>query len=327
MMKRLICGILIVLVAVGCMAGCTTKKAGSVNGVSFDVDTYNFYVTQIEKQLGVSSYGEDWESVEHEGKKLIDVVREEALNEIAVSIIVEQKAKENGFEITQVDKDKVQSQIDSMKKQLGTDADYEAWLLEQGLTEKVYRKFVEVSLLSAKLLEKTVPDSTEEELLDYYQNNVAHVKHILVKTVDDDMNAVSGDAFAQKQALAYEYLKRAKAGENFDTMVEQYSEDPGSKSNPEGYYLGKGFILGTTGGMIAEFEATSLALKVGEISEPIETSYGYHIIKRYDNDRETFDANVEQIQAQIKSIKFSEILDGWRNEAKVEINNEVIDQL
>ncbi len=326
-MKRIICSFLSVLLIVTILSGCSSTKVGSVNGVSFDADTYNFYVTQIEKQLGVNTYGEDWETVELEGKKLVDIVREEAVNELAVSIIVKQKAKENGLSITQVDKDKLESQIESMKNSIGSEADYELWLLEQGLTDKVYREFIEYSLLSAKLIEKIVPDVSDDELFKYYEENVAHVKHILVKTVDDDMNAVSGDVFAQKQALAYDYLKRAKAGEDFDKMVNDLSEDPGSQSQPEGYYLGKGFILGTTGGMIAEFEATSLSLKIGEISDPVETAYGYHIIKRYDNDKETFETHKEQLQAQIKSVKYSVMLDQWRSEAKVELNNEVIESL
>ena len=326
-MKRIICSFLSVLLIVTILSGCSSTKVGSVNGVSFDADTYNFYVTQIEKQLGVNTYGEDWETVELEGKKLVDIVREEAVNELAVSIIVKQKAKENGLSITQLDKDKLESQITSMKNSIGSEADYELWLLEQGLTDKVYREFIEYSLLSAKLIEKIIPDVSDDELFEYYEENVAHVKHILVKTVDDDMNAVSGDIFAQKQALAYDYLKRAKAGEDFDKMVNDLSEDPGSQSQPEGYYLGKGFILGTTGGMIAEFEATSLALKIGEISDPVETAYGYHIIKRYDNDKETFETHKEQLQAQIKSVKYSVMLDQWRSEAKVELNNEVIESL
>lgn len=229
--------------------------------------------------------------------------------------------------ITQVDKDKIEAQINSTKDYLGSQADYEVWLLEQGLTEEVYKEFIEVSLLSSKLLDKLIADVSDDELFKYYEENVAHVKHILVKTVDDDMNSLSGDIFAQKQALAYDYLKRAKAGEDFDKMVNDLSEDPGSQSSPEGYYLGKGFILGTTGGMLAEFEAASLELEVGQISEPVETIYGYHIIKRYENDREAFEVHYEQLQAQIKSEKFSEMLDGWRREAKVELNNKVLESL
>ncbi|MBQ2754496.1 MAG: peptidylprolyl isomerase [Clostridia bacterium] len=326
-MKKIICSLLAVLLLVTMLSGCSSTKVGSVNGVSFDADTYNFYVTQIEKQLGVNTYGEGWETVELEGKKLVDIVREEAITELAISIIVRQKAKENGLEITQLDKDKLESQITSMKNSIGSDADYELWLLEQGLTEKVYREFIEYSLLSSKLVEKLIPDVSEEDLLKYYNENVAHVKHILVKTVDDDMNSVSGDEFAKKQALAYDYLKRAKAGEDFDKMVNDLSEDPGSQSEPEGYYLGKGFILGTTGGMLTEFETASLALKVGEISDPVETIYGYHIIKRYENDREAFDTHYEQLQANIKSVKYSAMLDQWRSEAKVEINEDVIESL
>ena len=77
---------------------------------------------------------------------------------------------------------------------------------------------------------------------------------------------------AQQKALADSLLTLALEGENFDMLVEQYSQDPGSIAQPDGYYF-------TAGEMVPEFENTTRSLGMNEIGM-CESVYGYHIIKR-----------------------------------------------
>ena len=72
--------------------------------------------------------------------------------------------------------------------------------------------------------------------------------------------------------------------------------------------------------MVEPFETASLALDVDEISDIVETSYGYHIIKRYANDDSVFDENKEQFTYYAQSEKFDEILDEWYRSAEIKIN-------
>ena len=72
---------------------------------------------------------------------------------------------------------------------------------------------------------------------------------------------------------AQEALKKAKNGEDFDKLIEKYNDDPGMVANPDGYTF-------TKNQMVKEFEETSYALKENEISDIVETSYGYHIIQK-----------------------------------------------
>ena len=78
----------------------------------------------------------------------------------------------------------------------------------------------------------------------------------------------------KKQSEAIEILDKIKTGEKFGKMARQFSTDSGSaKRDGSLGYFGRGK-------MVKEFENAAFALQTGEISEPIKTQYGYHIIKR-----------------------------------------------
>jgi len=104
-----------------------------------------------------------------------------------------------------------------------------------------------------------------EELNELYKEEYTCAKHILISS-----NEIS-DSDAKKTADKIYNL--AKNGGNFDILIEQYGEDPGMKTSPDGYVF-------TTGEMVEEFEKTAFNLNEGEISKPVKTQFGYHIIMR-----------------------------------------------
>ena len=116
----------------------------------------------------------------------------------------------------------------------------------------------------------TVPQA---EIEAFYKQNLAQyttpeqvgASHILLKIEGKDEAAV------RKQAE--EISKRAKAGEDFAALAKQFSED--DSNNATGGSLGE-FGRGT---MVPEFEQAAFAMKAGDISDPVKTSFGYHIIK------------------------------------------------
>ena len=146
-------------------------------------------------------------------------------------------------------------------------------------------------------------------------------------TTDSNNSPLSDEEVAKKREEAEGLLKRAKDGEDFDKLVEEYSEDPGSKSQPDGYYLGKGFILGSQGSMVSEFEEASLALKVGEVSDIVETTYGFHIIKRYENDPAVMEQNKDQLTSYAKNEVFTKLVESWKKDASVDVKNDIIEKL
>ena len=77
-----------------------------------------------------------------------------------------------------------------------------------------------------------------------------------------------------KQSQALEILEKIKNGEKFGKLAKEHSIDSGSakKDGNLGYF--------TKGMMVKQFEQTAFKLQVGEVSEPVKTEFGYHIIKR-----------------------------------------------
>jgi len=150
-----------------------------------------------------------------------------------------------------VDDKEVDKKYDEMKKQLGDQ--FDTLLKQQGLKEETVKNGVRASLAQEKAIEKTI---TDKELKENYKPEIK-ASHILVKD----------------EATAKKVKEELGQGKSFEELAKQYSEDTGSKE--------KGGDLGyfTAGKMVKEFEDAAYKLKKDEVSEPVKSQFGYHIIK------------------------------------------------
>lgn len=322
-MKKVSLLLALILVCGVFFTSCNVVDATSVatvNGENISKSVFNFYLSQVKSQLQTENTENYWETAEIDGRPALEVAKEQALEEAVKMTVVGQKAKEMGMKLSQEDKTNIGKQKKSAISQMGGQSAFEENLKQIGITEEDYQKIAELYALSNKLITEAtdVDDATAK---DYFDKNIVRVKHILIMTVDSSTGkALSEDKISEAKAKAEDILAKAKAGDDFDSLVAEYSEDPGSISNPDGYYLGKGFALGSNGGMVEPFETASLALGVDEISDIVETSYGYHIIKRYANDDSVFEENKDQIIYYAKSSQFEDTLEEWYNSADIKIN-------
>jgi len=107
----------------------------------------------------------------------------------------------------------------------------------------------------------------------FEQPEMVRASHILLMTQDPETHQpLSADKKAAKKKQMEDILKQARSGADFGELAKKYSEDPGSKDKGGEYTFPRGQ-------MMKEFEDTAFSLKTNEISDIIETSYGYHIIK------------------------------------------------
>ena len=136
-----------------------------------------------------------------------------------------------------------------------------------------------------------IPVSEEEVQKVYKEDKTASVRHILLMT-QKKSDAEKVEIRKKMEGI----LNRAKSGEDFAELAKTYSEDPGSKDNG-GLYENFG-----RGQMVKPFEEASFSIPVGEISDIVETSFGYHIIKVIDRKQETRPLNEvrDQIEAHIR---------------------------
>lgn len=137
-------------------------------------------------------------------------------------------------------------------------------------------------------------------------------RHILIKP-----DALTSDDAARQEIMTLK--KQIQDGADFDQLAQEYSDDKGSASH--------GGDLGwiTPGMMVAEFEQTMDSLKPGELSEPVKSRFGWHLIQVLDrrqvDDTDTFNRN--QIRQQVFQRKVEDAYEIWlqrlRSEAYVEI--------
>ena len=120
---------------------------------------------------------------------------------------------------------------------------------------------------------------TDAEVNAYLEESGQYrAKHILLATIDlATREPLDEETIAEKKSTADNLLAQLRAAEDpialFDQLMNEYSEDTGLATNPDGYTTSKGM-------MVAPFENAALALQNGEISDIVESDFGYHIILR-----------------------------------------------
>ena len=231
-------------------------------------------------------------------------------------------AKAMGIELTDEDK----ASAVSLRAQYATSGGgyntYSKFLADNASSIDFYDTLFTASAYTTKLQEQITKEFedkevTDEELNKYYNESYYCAKHILINKPEEGEEAEKGEK--QGEELAKELLERAKNGENFDDMIKEYSEDPGSESNPDGYVF-------TDGQMVEPFENAVKELKPGEFGF-CESSYGYHVILRVE--LPAFDSQKDTVSSKYSTKRIENRLNELVKEynIKVNINKEVIDAI
>ncbi|WP_332694128.1 peptidylprolyl isomerase [Halalkalibacter lacteus] len=171
-------------------------------------------------------------------------------------------------------------------------------------------EFVDEYLVPPLVLKKLATDGieiTEEEIRAYYEENEEQfgeqirASHILV----------------EDEEIAAEVLEKIEAGEDFAELAKEYSTDPGSGAR------GGDLDFFGEGKMVAPFEEAAFSMEIGEISEPIESDFGFHIIKVTDqrNAFEDYADEIEQILIQQQSKSNDEVMAELLENANIDIKD------
>lgn len=288
----------------------------TVNGDAVTADEYSGYMlynmqyyASMYAQMGLTDLWSNADMAKSLGASMPEAAEQQAI----YARVVMQKFNELGLKLSYNE----QKEMASVRRNSIANTTKDAYLnqiAQFGFSDQTYQNFMYISQCYQALNdyyfgENGVNTPSDEDIQKYYEDNYITAKHILITTVDPASGETKRtDEEAKKEAQSI--LDRINAGEDFDTLMNQYSEDTGLSNNPNGYTF-------TEGQMVTEFYDGAKALAEDEVSELVKSSYGYHIIKRVKLDDSQLDNFKSDIVSAISG-SMDELLQQWMDEAQVE---------
>ena len=294
--------VLTMVLAVGTFTGCSmvkvketpkdsattanTKVVATVGDIKITRDEFDknlsIFKTQYEQQVKDVK----WEEIpQGQTQKLIDVVKTQLLDMLVQNKVEFLKAKADGITVTA---DEITKMTTDAKTYYGGDAGFKKFLTDQKMTEADFQKIITEQIMNDKLREKLggTLTASAEEAKQYFEKNKGsyeevNADHILVKT----------------EAEAKAIRERIVKGEDFNKLAAELSIDPSAKENKGNL----GFFA--RGAMVPEFETAAFSMKPGEISQPVKTNYGFHIIKVLEKKSAVYDDVKDSIIEQLSNEK------------------------
>ena len=242
-----------------------------VNGETISYQRFQGFYVEYRNSKGVQ-VGARGDQLE-----LLKELRIEAMDLMVEQELVSQAAEKEGIE---VDAGEIDKHLEEFRAVFDTEDQVRMKLEADGFDEESYRRHIERMIAAKIYLDRVrmdASDVSDVELRRFYDENEARltlpprvrVRHILLKWkplgTQDDRGAVR----KQMQPI----LERAREGEDFAKLAMEFSEDSSTRGN------GGDTGLFGPGTMVPEFEQAAFTLEVGEISDPVDTVFGVHILK------------------------------------------------
>jgi foldase protein PrsA len=207
----------------------------------------------------------------------------------------------------EVGEDEVNERIDEIQNDFPSQGAFEEALREQGITPEQLEELVFQSVLEEKLRAEVTEESgpTEEDLETFYDENIdefteTRAQHILV-----DEQALAAEIAQQLQAAPEGRLDGL-----FAQLARRYSTDDSNANN--GGDLG---FFSRRSGFADRFVATAEDLAIGQVSDPVQTQFGYHVIRVTDRRVPPFERVSEQIAEQLGADTEEEVWQEWLRSA------------
>jgi parvulin-like peptidyl-prolyl isomerase len=229
---------------------------------------------------------------------------------------------------TKVSDDEIKGQWERIKGNFGSEEELKKQIEAAGETVDKVKKGLHDRLAEEHWLDAQIGDKanvSDADAEDFYKKNPDAFKqpeqvrasHILVK-VDKDAKP---EEVAQKQKAAQAIADRVKKGEDFGKLAKELSEDPSAKENSGD------LDFFTKDRMVPEFSNAAFAMKKDQISDPVRSDFGFHIIKvtdRKEAETVSLDKAKPQLLAFLKQQKkqtaIQKVVEDIRSKADVKIN-------
>jgi peptidyl-prolyl cis-trans isomerase C len=256
-------------------------------------------------------------------EEMMPQLRENVLNRMIEEELLYQDSQAKSITVPDA---RVEKELNSIKERFPSEKEFQDALAgidinEDALAIKITRGVAIEELIKTHVVQEVAV--SDEESHAFYDQNASmfekpeqvQASHILIKTAED----ATEDQKKEARKKIDDVRKKAVAGEDFAALAKEYSEGP---SNARGGDLG----YFSRGQMVKPFEDVAFALKKGEISDVVETQFGYHIIIVTDHQPasvvgyETARAQIEERLKQEKSMRqIREYIDTLRSKADIQI--------
>ncbi|MGD9568892.1 MAG: peptidylprolyl isomerase [Sedimentibacter sp.] len=256
----------------------------------------------VYKKMAETQYGEGaWDKEISEGQTMGSYYESTLLDQLIMDLVLVDAAEKEG--ITMTDED-MKSQMDEFKAYMETDEEYQKFLEGYGMTEEylkesLRKEFLINHYLSIKI-ENLQPSDEELQTLfnDLKMNESVRASHILVDTEEE----------------AKSIIDRINKGESFEELAKELSTDTGSGAN------GGDLDYFNYTDMVQPFSEAAFALEIGEVSEPVQSEFGYHVIKLTDkkvDNAVTVETEKSVLTEYYKSFKYEELLENLKSSANI----------
>jgi len=301
-------GALVAVVAAGAVAVWWARRtpavAATVNGEPIYTAEVDRYVREIGARFGVDfSKGDAARQRQQVARSVLDQLIERTL--------ILQEARRTGRLASDA---AVEDRLREIARAFPSPEEFDRALQQQGVSRAELRDRVRFELTVRRILDDLrVPAPTDQEARAYFQAHReafdeperVRVRHVLLRT----------------EAEARVALARLRAGESFAQVAKELSQDPGTRDR--GGEVG----LVAPGQTVPEFEQVAFRLKPGELSEPVRTSFGYHIVQvteKLPARKATWEGVRQQVLELLRENKRQEAFEAWvrelRGRAKIAVH-------
>jgi foldase protein PrsA len=234
----------------------------------------------------------------------------------------EQEAKEMGIEVTDEEVDKELREVINEVAD-GSKNKFVDQLKKQGLTEEQVEENLRMRILQREIVDEVTKDAkvTDEDVETFYEKNKAQFTQPASRLVRHILIACKKPAECRRdKAMADDLYGQVRGGANFASLAKRFSDDP-SKSQGGRYQAVKGQS-------VPEFERVAFDLDKGEISRPVKTQHGWHIIQATGNvtpEKITPLSTVEEtVKNQLAQEKESKAVTKWLDDVKKEWEPKIV---
>lgn len=246
---------------------------------------------------------QDPASIPEESDPQYTVLRQNLMDSVIVTKLIERYAGGNGIVVTD---EEVTNEIDTVIKQnYESEAAFEKDLQDKKISRQFLNEQVKSQLMRDKVFAKATESVTvsDSETQKYYDENAetlfmvpeqVRASHILAKFNIPEGQELNDTIKNEAKTKILDVQKQLEEGGDFAELAKKYSED--TASAPNGGDIG--FI--SKGQTVAEFEEAAFALDVGEVSDIVETTFGYHLIKATEK-KDAYIKTYDEVKDTIKS--------------------------